>query len=984
MRIHHTAHALAAVSIFSVSSLHAAHGYPEVQLGLGGIARHGQVRFANALYTAGEWVTNASKWSSWKKILEPQLDANGFPLYVEPGIPVTALPHYDTSEAERTNMCKGRFTLMWQGEADIRLQNATFVSGTVTGVVLDGRREYLNSDAAGNRMMVYIYAINSNNPPRNIRLWVPDPADPMNKSLAPAAGQPEPLFHPTYLGVVKPFRLFRFMDWLGANGSKLVDWSDRRPGTHCFMGGQNLTNKTNTGGVAYEMCVALCNAAGADMWLCVPHLATDEYLTNLARLVLYGSDGTNPYAAPTPSPVYPPLGTNQRVFVEFSNEVWNPGFSQGNWAYNQSVALGLTWGQFAGRQASRVWSIFESVWGAENTQRIVRVGAGRASDAGYCRAFINEAITNGFKPHILSITAYFGNDIETWVNAQGPAFFTNQSAANIRLAHRELQRRLLTGVAGSSLMNDDTGGGIDLSIRNVCLQYGLPLVNYEGGPSIYTAGYDVPANQPTGQWLTSFMMEFNRGPDMADSYNINMNLCKLRGLTTHAMFVDVSNWGKNGQWGHKQYIAQPTNDYARESAGKYKFMIDWMGEQARIRHIDEPLGSVPHFDADYVLPAAEIGRPYKADVTTSGGDGARTAKLIGAYVADGITVAPVPGAADRLRIGGTATNNIGNGQCAVFARVLDADGDPAWGRFVFKLTGGNGAIVESDFSGDSPALHQPWTHSYFLAPGFTSSGWRAGAGASTHAGSNSFIFSFALPASESASTLARAITNGDYVTLSIAPPAGTTVDLRNAEVQFTVGQIGYHAPHRFAVLTSVGGFTNGAQVYESRRFDSELPETFTFTLPETPAYQRLAGSTEFRIYGYSGAYTGHPAGLNSFRLTARNVTFNQRPIAVDDDAVVPAQKATAIDVLANDTDWDGNALAVQSVGAPLHGSAAIVSNAVQYTPGEGAFVTDTFVYVMNDGHGGTDSAAVSVIVLPEPAFIVVCATLLAWTRLRRA
>ncbi|NLF40628.1 hypothetical protein GX586_14380 [bacterium] len=955
------------------SHCHAARGYPELQLGLGNIARYGQARFANVLYTAGEWVTNASGGWTWQNVQAPQLDADGNPRYVLPNTPLVALPLFDATDIEHTNMCKGRLSLTWEGAADIRLPNATLVSGTYSGVVLNGRRDYLSSDGGGNRMMIHIYAINTNDPPRSIRLWLPHPADPMNRSLAPPAGMPGPLFHPTYLDLVRPFRLFRFMDWLETNNNQTEDWSDRRPPAHCFMHGSHHIDKAIAGEVAYELCIALCNTAGADMWLCVPHLATDEYVTNLARLVLYGSDGTNAYTARMANPVYPPLGTNLRVFVEFSNEVWNPGFNQGNWAYNQSVALGLAWGQFAGRKASRVWRIFDGVWGAANTQRIVRVGAGRSGDARYCRDFINEAIANGVKPHFLSVAPYFGNDIEDWIYAKGAAFFTVRSSANINRAHDELQRRLLSGVAGSSVMNDDTGGGIDQAIRDVCVEYDLPLVNYEGGPSIYTSDIDTPSNQPTGSWLTSFMVEFNRDPRMVETYNINMNLCKMRGLTTHAIFTDVGVWGKYGQWGHKEFTAQSTNYYSRDCAVKYKYMIDWMAEQASIRHIDEPLGAVPAFDNDPALPPVEIGRPYKLDLTTSGGNGARTAKLIGAYLAGGITVTSVPGAPDRLRIAGMTTSTVAGGQCAVFARVLDADGDPAWRRFVLKIAGGNGTIIESDFTGGPPSMNRPWTNLYCRAPGFSSAGWDRGAGVFCDAVNDAFTFSLDMPPTESAATLALAIADREYLTFSVAPPAGVTMDLRNAEVLFTVGRIDYYAPHRYAVFTSIGGFTGGAQVYQSPRFSSTLPETFVFTLPDTAAYQHLTGPVEFRIYAFAGQYSSHRTSLSAFKLTARNVTFNQRPIAIDDTAAATAQQTLGIDVLANDSDWDGNALAVQSVGAPVYGSAVIVSNAVRYTAPSLASVTDSFTYVMNDGHGETDSATVAVILVPEPAAALACA-----------
>jgi hypothetical protein len=80
------------------------------------------------------------------------------------------------------------------------------------------------------------------------------------------------------------------------------------------------------------------NQAGKDLWINVPHQANDDYVTKLAHLLRYGSDGVNPYTSPQPSPVFPPLAPGRKVYLEWSNELWNGGFSQSGWLGTQADA----------------------------------------------------------------------------------------------------------------------------------------------------------------------------------------------------------------------------------------------------------------------------------------------------------------------------------------------------------------------------------------------------------------------------------------------------------------------------------------------------------------------------------------------------------------------------------------------------------------------------------------------------------------------
>ena len=93
---------------------------------------------------------------------------------------------------------------------------------------------------------------------------------------------------------------------------------------------------------------------------------------------------------------------------------------------------------------------------------------------------------------------------------------------------------------------------------------------------------------------------------------------------------------------------------------------------------------------------------------------------------------------------------------------------------------------------------------------------------------------------------------------------------------------------------------------------------------------------------------------------ARDVGLNRPPVAVDDQAATTANDEVDIVVLSNDTDPDGDLLTVTEI---VPGAGSVSSNpdgSVQYTPPAGFNGADTFVYTIEDGHGGSDTATVTV------------------------
>jgi Ca2+-binding RTX toxin-like protein len=91
------------------------------------------------------------------------------------------------------------------------------------------------------------------------------------------------------------------------------------------------------------------------------------------------------------------------------------------------------------------------------------------------------------------------------------------------------------------------------------------------------------------------------------------------------------------------------------------------------------------------------------------------------------------------------------------------------------------------------------------------------------------------------------------------------------------------------------------------------------------------------------------------------------PVARDDAASVGEDAGPLVlDVLANDTDADGDPLAVQSATDPAHGIATVAADglSISYAPDVDFAGTDSFSYTAGDGTGGTDTATVTVTVTP--------------------
>ncbi|MBY5161740.1 Ig-like domain-containing protein [Salsipaludibacter albus] len=147
-------------------------------------------------------------------------------------------------------------------------------------------------------------------------------------------------------------------------------------------------------------------------------------------------------------------------------------------------------------------------------------------------------------------------------------------------------------------------------------------------------------------------------------------------------------------------------------------------------------------------------------------------------------------------------------------------------------------------------------------------------------------------------------------------------------------------------VTNLGAPAHGTAVVEADGTVTYSPEP-GFSGLDTFTYTANDGTTD----------------SNTATVTIEVAFVNTPPQAVDDDAGTDEDVAVVVDVLANDTDVDGQALVVTDLSTPANGSAVLEADGrVTYTPAPDFHGIDTFTYVASDGTDDSDAATVTVAV----------------------
>ncbi len=318
-------------------------------MNLGGLADWGtEIPFVNVMRNAREWYTKDvdnpnAEWNS-NLVHNMTFRADGYPTHVPQTVDGSDFAQrVVTIWAITDGWMAGQYTVLWDGTGELSFWG-NYENLTQTD---PQRMTFDYNNPVGGLLEMTILSSDIDDPIHNIRVLMPG---------TEATYETQP-FNPVWIDLVQNFPSVRFMDWGKTNnwGQGGGDWDD--PSLFAWEDRAQLDDYTwaNDKGVPYEMMIQLLNDYDLDGWVCMPHRASDDYLTQAATLFRDN------------------LEAERKLTVEYSNEVWNWVFGQANWLYKYGCEqTGTDWPEGVVPYIQNCMDIWTTVF-AGQTDRISRV-----------------------------------------------------------------------------------------------------------------------------------------------------------------------------------------------------------------------------------------------------------------------------------------------------------------------------------------------------------------------------------------------------------------------------------------------------------------------------------------------------------------------------------------------------------------------------------------------------------------------------------
>lgn len=131
------------------------------------------------------------------------------------------------------------------------------------------------------------------------------------------------------------------------------------------------------------------------------------------------------------------------------------------------------------------------------------------------------------------------------------------------------------------------------------------------------------------------------------------------------------------------------------------------------------------------------------------------------------------------------------------------------------------------------------------------------------------------------------------------------------------------------------------------------------------AYLANAGSTGIHSFTYTIS-----DGRGASATATVQASINTPPLAQPDAVIDVDRQAVLVNVLSNDTDPDGDAIQLASVGTNPRATIEIIGTSIRFTPLADALPVETFTYVILDGRGGRGTGSVTVTQNASPVAVV--------------
>ena len=340
-------------------------------------------------------------------------------------------------------------------------------------------------------------------------------------------------FYPSFVDNLRGFEAIRFMDSFATNNNPNSQWSQRMSPTYYTKTGTCCRPPDSPSGWSYEEAFDLLDRLDANMWLNIPHQADDNYIRKLAQLT------------------YNRLRPGQKVYVEYSNEIWNGGFWQQKWASDKAKSIGLAprsdpeWRAsqyYNGYRSTQIYDIFAQEL-KEKEPQLVRVLATQGGNTGVLSlsfSIIDDIKWNPKKirPDAIATNPYFGHSI-----------------ADDIVDNKEIERVTVDQILDRMLVAvDDTAKRIAADKR-AATKHGVPLLTaYEGGQHV--ARNKDSGSKRLNQILDDKIDAANRHPRIKDVYKKLFDAWTKNDGTLFNAYLYVGQYGGGSAWGHLEYQDQ--------------------------------------------------------------------------------------------------------------------------------------------------------------------------------------------------------------------------------------------------------------------------------------------------------------------------------------------------------------------------------------------------------------------------------------------
>lgn len=460
--------------------------------------------FTDAFKQCRKWIiSNADGSGPWDSQISVPLNLNGYPLEipysdgVHPPQLAKTLMLWDIG----LSVPQGMYRLKIAGNGQVRLSFGAF--GTFNCPI----DTFVNVTG---QVMLEILVSNVANPINDIKFIYPDYVNRYQTQT----------FTDEFVDFLEDFQVIRFMDFTHTNGSPIISWSDRTSPLYY--------SQAKFGGVAWEYVIDLANQTQKDIWINIPHKADDNYIQQLASLLQNN------------------LNANTKIYLEYSNELWNSAFSQNAdcAAFAQNIGyVGQPWERawkYTAKRSADVFKLFEDVF--MNDQRLVKVIPSQAVNSWLTNqlvTFFNDPIYNPHRvsANAIAIAPYFGHEV-----ADNIVSSNQVNSITVPQIMQELQNALNSAYQA---MDDN---------KTVAITHNLQLICYEGGQHLVATGNNV--NNAT---LTPKLMATNHDAALESLYCDYFDhwYTSVGGLFCH--FSSHGTYSKWGSWGVRENFQDVNN-----------------------------------------------------------------------------------------------------------------------------------------------------------------------------------------------------------------------------------------------------------------------------------------------------------------------------------------------------------------------------------------------------------------------------------------